>query len=693
MRRIFWGLGMGALLAGSATAAEVVTTAKLGGWGVDALLSCSIPESDVPGYLVLLQDAGITVARERGTGDPRNPNERDTRRTYDLTRAAGVGVVAFGYDLRGLPGTAWGGFPGDLLAVHEEARRIGRTFAEHVNAWELHNEPELAWWRDMPDLYCAQAKAIYMGLKAGAREAGHDTPVLFGSLGLPAGPWLERAARNGVLDYADAWNVHYYGDASQFTGLLNGHVAAMRELGETRSVTTVTRGSRWPVRGAAKTEKVETWQPGRVMPIWATEVGIRTVNKETWADAGRRARQSEFIVSTARQALAHPLVAAFMPFVLIYPNDGYSMTETAQRVWPAWTDYARLTRENPWPEREAVAPPHAVNPVVLQWMADEKTATGHKLAAAYRWRAEGAPIRGELRVYNLGGQPVRGRLSATRGSERTVRAGGHERAVSLPKAEEFTVAAGSVVTMPLAFALEDAQKDGWREWRQFTFEETNGRRSELGFALERNPEIFPPSAEPVEPFAWGEAKPTTRYLPMAVEGEKRDDWRVVNGVRVVARRGAMTRFEVLAPTDDPEMPKLAAMRVPEGLPPRGWLRVAMRELSQQEVRVRVDLVDVQGRRFTIWENLGHVLGARVDAPRWLALEDFHPYAWGFLDAQRSLRPEEVRELHLRFYAKQGPAMVDIEIGLATQPGRERAAQASSLINEVTRPSIENAPVE
>jgi hypothetical protein len=40
----------------------------------------------------------------------------------------------------------------------------------------------------------------------------------------------------------------------------------------------------------------------------------------------------------------------------------------------------------------------------------------------------------------------------------------------------------------------------------------------------------------------------------------------------------------------------------------------------------VDLIDEDGQRFSIWENLGMVYG-ETSRDVWLALEDFHPYFW------------------------------------------------------------------
>jgi hypothetical protein len=672
--------------------------APVAGWGIDAILSYAVPEDAVPGYLDLLQQSGVTLLRERGVGiGGWSPGVRQARTTYDLARARGFAVAVFAGGGPPGSGTAWGGFPADLRVVWEEGRRQGRDFAASVDAWELHNEPELAWWPDMPDRYGSHAQALYLGLKAGAREAGYDTPVLLGSLGLPAGPWLERTARSGFLAYADAWNVHYYGDSSQFAGFLDGQVQAMRDLLEPAPAGPVRKeAGRWPVRGLRPApHRPASSSTPTPLPIWATEVGVKTVTPDTWADPERRRRQADWILDTSRQALAHPWMAVFMPFVLVHRNDGYAMTESAEQVWPAWEDYARFTREHPFPTRPTVRPAASVNPVVLQWLADAGTASGHKLASVYRWRAGGEPIRGELRIYNFGPAPVRGRLSQTRelGDGGFVGDGAaRPRPVAVAGPDgPLVVPAGGMLTLSLSFDAADAPEGGHREWRQFAFEDEAGRRARLGFALERSPDLYPPEAQPLELGEWGAAEPIWRHVPQAEPSDARRGWRAINGVKVVHAAGTQARFALGARPFDPEFPSMAAAYLPAGLPETGWLRVAVRELGPAGVRMRVDLVDAEGRRFTQWENLGQVNGLPVSAPRWLNLVDFHPYAWGKLDTRRRLRPSEVREVQLRFYANQGPTMVDVGLGFAREYG-ERLDPAGEVKRGGTGGAA-SAPVE
>jgi hypothetical protein len=92
---------------------------------------------------------------------------------------------------------------------------------------------------------------------------------------------------------------------------------------------------------------------------------------------------------------------------------------------------------------------------------------------------------------------------------------------------------------------------------------------------------------------------------------------------------------------------MAIARV-SGLPPRGFLRLQLDRPMGSDFRVRVDLVDRHGQRFTVWENLGaSYFGPNDDV--WLNLEDFHIYFWGRCSEHPVFRPQDVEEIRLRLY--------------------------------------------
>ncbi len=120
------------------------------------------------------------------------------------------------------------------------------------------------------------------------------------------------------------------------------------------------------------------------------------------------------------------------------------------------------------------------------------------------------------------------------------------------------------------------------------------------------------------------------------------------------------RFSVAKPVNDPLAPTyaLAALKgVPAGA---RFLHLRLNRPMGRGACVRVDLVDEEGQRFTIWENFGVPYG---EAPWdvWLGLADFHPYLWSTVKAgNRRLRPERVREIGLRVYLQEGGTL---EVGL------------------------------
>ena len=97
---------------------------------------------------------------------------------------------------------------------------------------------------------------------------------------------------------------------------------------------------------------------------------------------------------------------------------------------------------------------------------------------------------------------------------------------------------------------------------------------------------------------------------------------------------------------DPLRPAMAVAGV-NALPARGFLRLQLDRPMGPDFKVRVDLVDRSGQRFTIWENLGaSYFGPSDDV--WLNLEDFHVYFWGRCRQDPAFRAQEVDEILLRF---------------------------------------------
>jgi len=123
--------------------------------------------------------------------------------------------------------------------------------------------------------------------------------------------------------------------------------------------------------------------------------------------------------------------------------------------------------------------------------------------------------------------------------------------------------------------------------------------------------------------------------------------------------------------NDPLRPTMAVAGI-KGLPQHGFLRLQLDQPMSSDFKVRVDLVDRHGQRFTIWENLGaSYYGPRDDV--WLNLDDFHVYFWGRCSDQPVFHPEAIEEIQLRLYIARAndPRTVRLTLLKARQPSEEK----------------------
>jgi len=405
-----------------------------------------------------LATGGITWIRERSSWPAEDGSGQDARPVWREARAAGLKVLAFTRQVNARVERPAGRnrLGQNLLEVYEKARYLAETHQGTVDAWELLNEPDFLFVADTPDAAAAFQKALYLGLKA----SDPGTPVLRPAIGgSPAGAPVggssflvprsslkyrhpaeqtagneeprttnqERrsapgywtvALRNGLWDYGDAGNIHFYGWTETLDELVQAH---------------------------------------RLMDAWAYEAGLTQVdNAPIWiteinADRGKLgpageeaarvwAEQSEILPRLWELAAAED-VAVFMPFVLKWPNrPELSFWDADLEPLPSWHVYLdavgaekeaeakgesaasgktdRLFIESPLSDRQP-------SPVVLQWVADEATGVPNKFSSAYRFQreegmAEGpafASMGGELRIYNFSEEPVSGAVRWTTDGE------------------------------------------------------------------------------------------------------------------------------------------------------------------------------------------------------------------------------------------------------------------------------------
>jgi hypothetical protein len=654
--RMSWALwaliggGIGVTSAGELRETKPMAAA----WGIDACLSRHVPEEAWPAYLELLRASGVRTLRERdiGTREADGSYRNDVRPAYRRLQEAGHRVVAFAGTQ--VPVQQIGNaLPEDLRSVFAQAKLLGRDFAGLVDAWEMVGEPDVGYCPDLPDRAVAYQKALYLGIKAGAREArwargGEDSGadrapwVLMGAVALPPGPWLERAVRNGMLDYTDAYNFHFYGHADDLTGVVRAHA---RVAGRHGGMASGPGFHKSPGLWRQRPQVAE-------LPLWITECGLNAATPRDFSNPERRRLQAEFTVRTAQVAWEEERVALFMPFILAHEGDAHAMTLAGGGPLPAWSAYAEFTRSHPWPSRPLADPPAAPNPIVMQWMPDNRTTRAHKVSGSYRFLGE-ADMVGELRVYNFSERTVTGRL--TESVLQRISSGQR-----LPK--EIEVAAGGMVTLPMSFR-RTASRGYLREDWSATFTERGGRSTAVSFALEAEPAV---EDFVVRPWPIGSLSGTAPIHPFDPRQDKVSSvsgrWRGVNGVHVEELAEDMIRVMSPQLARDPLRARLAVARVGP-LPTEGFLRLQLDQPMGQEFAVCVDLVDRQGQRFSIWENMGVSYFTPKATDVWLSLRDFQIYFWGRCSAQPVVRAQDVEELQFRFYGNKGDELRSVKFSV------------------------------
>lgn len=389
--------------------------------GVDAVIAAHNADPERRTALIeRLREDGITWIRERSSW-PETAN--DNRPVWREAREAGLKVLAFARQvnnhLEHRPAGA-NRLGQNLLDVYRKSRLLASTHRGAVDAWELLNEPDFMFVADNPDSATAFQKAMYLGLKAG----DPDTPVLRPAIGgSPNGYW-EVALRNGLWDYGDASNVHFYGWPETLDEILEDHRLMDAHPWE---------------RG---------WTTVRAAPQWITEVnhyrgrfgrGYETKD-EIWSEQSvALARMWELAVDED--------VAVFMPFIVWWAKrPELSLFDEDLQPLPVWEAYVdafsaddqdsqsgplksadRRVAGNtepstlvPHPSPLTLHPSPNPSPIVLQWVPDESTGIPNKFSGGYRLMrnadvmrnasAPWAPLHGEIRIYNFSDEPVTGDL-------------------------------------------------------------------------------------------------------------------------------------------------------------------------------------------------------------------------------------------------------------------------------------------
>jgi len=200
-------------------------------FSIDAAMSWLVRGDDRvrEGLVKVLRRSGVVTSRERLNWAQINPAEGqwdwDSPSRYETLRKAyaahGVEVLEMSHGT-----TRWAGvierFPDDLAGTARAWREIGRRWRPTWGAMEVWNEPDISFGGNLPaDQYVPLVRTIACAFD----RAGVDVPLVGGVFAHYLPPYLDNAARNGLLDLVDVASFHTYGRAPGMEDLIGKYRA------------------------------------------------------------------------------------------------------------------------------------------------------------------------------------------------------------------------------------------------------------------------------------------------------------------------------------------------------------------------------------------------------------------------------------------------------------------------------------
>lgn len=204
---------------------------------IDGALSWLVRDDAIrEGLVQAAGRSGIRMIRERLTWGAVHPApdrwDWETGAHYDTLRRTclkhGVGVLEMAHD-----GPRWMGhvgprYPESLVAVARSWQQIAGKWRPTWGGLEVWNEPDIFFGGNLPaDQYVPLVKAISFGLG----EPRIDVPVVGGVMAHCNRQFLDTAARNGILEYIDAFSFHTYSRAPEMEGLVEKYRAWLKDYG------------------------------------------------------------------------------------------------------------------------------------------------------------------------------------------------------------------------------------------------------------------------------------------------------------------------------------------------------------------------------------------------------------------------------------------------------------------------------
>ena len=131
-----------------------------------------------------------------------------------LLSERGIAVLGMFHDAPSWAKEGLKSLPHDLMATYEFCKAAAQKFSGQILAWEFWNEPDLMSFNQDPSWDLAAAhKAAYLGFKAG----DPNVDVLIASnCQHSAMKMYELLLQNGVGDYMDVFNFHFYGPLEEY---------------------------------------------------------------------------------------------------------------------------------------------------------------------------------------------------------------------------------------------------------------------------------------------------------------------------------------------------------------------------------------------------------------------------------------------------------------------------------------------
>jgi hypothetical protein len=220
--------------------------------------------------------------------------------------------------------------PIDLRDAYHWLADLQRTYGDVVDAWEIGNEPDIAFLKENAETYAAFFQACSLGAASiqpatGAIESTKKyARVVPAALALPPGPYLERLLACHLLSCADGFNFHYYGYAEDFSGVYAQFADA---VGAELALPPAVAEAKDPLNSVTK-----------ALPVFVTEWGYGLLTAKAALTAKGRMRQLNWFRLVADQVrqlrIEAPLAFYLQPYYEQATNE-FGLTATTSRGFTA----------------------------------------------------------------------------------------------------------------------------------------------------------------------------------------------------------------------------------------------------------------------------------------------------------------------------------------------------------------------